>query len=123
MNKINFKTKILNFITFGYVRKKGKKISQENSEIIEISKDIEIDINKLILYLGGLENIGNVSSTITTLKVQFHNRDLINNNMIKNLGAKGIIVSENTITIVFGNWAQELQKQILSRKLKEKNEK
>lgn len=123
MNKTNFKTKILNFITFGYITRKAKQIVETNNEKIETSTDIGIDIDKLISYLGGLKNIVDVSATITTLKVKFLNRNLIDNDMIKNLGAKGIIIGESTATIVFGNWAKELEKQILNRKTRNNHEK
>lgn len=111
--KIKFKTKLINFFTFGYIKRKAKKISLESSASIQTSNDVGIDANMLIKLLGGLNNITEITSTITTLKVRFINKELIQNSKIKELGAKGIIVSDTTANIVLGNWSQEVCRQML----------
>ncbi|MGL5630230.1 MAG: hypothetical protein ACRDCG_00470 [Mycoplasmoidaceae bacterium] len=120
-NKIDWKIQILNFFTFGYIKRKALKISKEINQDIQVSNEVSIDVNQLINFLGGIDNIKDVRSTITTLKINFINKQIIKQDEIKKIGAKGIIISDNNIVMSFGYWAKELMKQILDIKSKRDN--
>ncbi|MGL4768685.1 MAG: hypothetical protein ACRCW6_00470 [Mycoplasmoidaceae bacterium] len=120
-NKIDWKIQILNFFTFGYIKRKALKISREINQDIQVSNEVSIDVNQLINFLGGIDNIKDVRSTITTLKINFINKQIIKQDEIKEIGAKGIIISDNNIVMSFGYWAKELMKQILDIKSKRDN--
>ena len=54
-------------------------------------KDFSIEINKLIQYLGGKENIIDSQINLSRLKVTLKDMSLVNKEGIQKLGAKGIV--------------------------------
>ncbi len=74
--------------------------------------DFKIEINKLIEYLGGRDNIldyeFNESRFIVTLK----DVEKVNKENIQKLGAKGIVEIENQLKIILGDDAKQLKKYI-----------
>ena len=79
-------------------------------------KDFKIEINKLVSYLGGKDNIidyeVNKSRFIVTLK----NVDIVNKDAIQKLGARGIVEIDNQLKIILGDSAHQLKKHIDSLK-------
>lgn len=75
-------------------------------------KDVKLDMNKLVEYLGGKNNIidseFNMSRFIVTLK----DISLANKDAIINLGAKGIVELENQLKIILGPGSKQLKKYI-----------
>lgn len=75
-------------------------------------KDLKLDMNKLVEYLGGKENIieneVNLSRFIVTLK----DIDKVNKDAIINLGAKGIVEMDNQLKIILGPNSKQLKKYI-----------
>lgn len=75
-------------------------------------KDFKIEINKLVSYLGGKENIidyeVNKSRFIVTLK----NVDIVNKEGIQKMGARGIVEIDNQLKIVLGENANILKRHI-----------
>lgn len=76
------------------------------------SKNIHVEMNKLIDYLGGSDNIieseMNMSRFIVTLK----DISKVNKEGIQKLGAKGIVEIDNQLKIVLGNDCKQLKKYI-----------
>jgi phosphotransferase system IIB component len=75
-------------------------------------KDFKIEINKLVSYLGGKDNIisyeVNKSRFIVTLK----NVDIVNKDGIQKMGARGIVEIDNQLKIILGDNANLLKKHI-----------
>ena len=76
------------------------------------NKDFKLDANKLIVLLGGKENIisyeFNKSRFIVTLKdVEKANKD-----GIQKLGAQGIVEIDNQLKIILGSSNKQLKKYI-----------
>lgn len=68
------------------------------------SKNLEcpIDLDRLITDLGGIENIVDVETTPSTLKVTLKDQSELPIDDIKALGASGIVQGADTLTMIFG---------------------
>ncbi len=75
-------------------------------------KDFNIKINKLIEYLGGKDNILDVESNLSRLKVTVRDVSIVNKDGIQKLGAKGIVEIDNQLKIIYGPNAKQLKKYI-----------
>ena len=75
-------------------------------------KDFNIKINKLIEYLGGKDNILDVESNLSRLKVTVRDVNIVNKDGIQKLGAKGIVEVDNQLKIIYGPNAKQLKKYI-----------
>lgn len=80
-------------------------------------KDFSIETNKLVEYLGGKDNIIDIESNISRLKVTLKNVELANKEAIQKLGAQGIVEINNQLKIIFGQDARILKKCIKEMKL------
>lgn len=79
--------------------------------VIKMSrKDFHIEINKLIQYLGGKDNIVDVQINLSRLKVEVKDVSLVNKEGIQKLGAKGIVEIDNQLKIIFGPNSKQLKK-------------
>ena len=75
-------------------------------------KDFGAEVNKLIQYLGGKDNIINAEYNMSRFKVILKDITLVNKEGITALGAKGIVEIDNTLKIIFGKDAKQLKKYI-----------
>ncbi len=75
-------------------------------------KDFQFEVNKLVTYLGGKDNIihyeVNKSRFIVTLK----DVSIVNKDAIQKLGAQGIVEIDNQLKIILGEGAHQLKKHI-----------
>lgn len=75
-------------------------------------KDFRLEANKLVVYLGGKDNIityeFNKSRFIVTLK----DVTLANKEGIQRLGAQGIVEIDNQLKIILGENAKQIKKHI-----------
>ena len=78
--------------------------------IIKIKrKDFHIEINKLIQYLGGLDNIIDSQINLSRLKVTLKDTSIVNKEGIQKLGAKGIVEIDNELKIILGPNSKQLK--------------
>lgn len=114
------KLKLFYIYTFGigyYIaKKKAKQRSKTINNNIKVMRHLDFNIEDLILALGGINNIKNVNSTISNLKVCLNNIENINIDLIKKLGAIGTIKNLDSITILFGDNSQYIA-ELLNQKL------
>lgn len=75
-------------------------------------KDFSSEVNKLIKYLGGKDNIINAECNMSRFKVILKDTTLVNKDGIQKLGAKGIVEIENQIKIIFDKDAKQLKECI-----------
>lgn len=81
--------------------------------IVKIRKaDFHIEINKLIQYLGGKDNIIDAQMNLSRLKVTVKDTSLVNKEGIQKLGAKGIVEIDNQLKIILGPESKQLKKYI-----------
>ena len=72
-------------------------------------KDFSSEVNKLIKYLGGKDNIINAECNMSRFKVILKDMSLVDKAGIQKLGAKGIVEIDNQLKIVFGRDAKKLK--------------
>ncbi len=80
------------------------------------SKNFDEDMNKLIKYLGGKDNIIDCEVSMSRFKVTLKDVSLANKEGIQKLGAKGIVEIDNQLKIVFDKNARALKKYIKDMK-------
>lgn len=79
-------------------------------------KNFSLEINKLIQYLGGKENIIDVEINLSRLKVTLKDVSVVDKDGIQKLGAKGIVEIDNQLKIIFGPNSKQLKKYIIDLK-------
>lgn len=75
-------------------------------------KDVQIDLNKLVDYLGGKGNIVNTETSLSRFKVTLKDVSLADKEAIQKLGAKGIVEIDNQLKIILGPDSKQLKKYI-----------
>lgn len=78
--------------------------------IIKLNKkDFSSEVNKLIKYLGGKDNIINAECNMSRFKVILKDVSKVDKASIQKLGAKGIVEIDNQLKIIFGKDAKQLK--------------
>lgn len=81
--------------------------------IIKINKkDVKLDMNKLVEYLGGKDNILDTEVNLSRFIVTLENVDKVDKDSIVSLGAKGIVEMDNQLKIILGPDSKQLKKYI-----------
>ena len=75
-------------------------------------KDARIEMNKLVGYLGGKNNIKDVEVNKSRCKIDLVDISRVNKEGIQKLGAQGIVEINNTLKIILGKDARTLKKYI-----------
>ncbi len=75
-------------------------------------KDFSSEVNKLIKYLGGKDNIINAECNMSRFKVILKDITKVDKPSIQKLGAKGIVEIDNQLKIIFGKDAKQLKEYI-----------
>ena len=75
-------------------------------------KDAHLEINKLVEYLGGRDNIVSMDYTLSRFIVTLRDVEKANKEAIQKLGAKGIVEIDNQLKIILGNNSKQLKKYI-----------
>ena len=81
-------------------------------------KNFNMEINKLVQYLGGKDNILDTEVNMSRFKVTLKDVSIVDKNAIEKLGAKGIVEIDNQLKIIFGTDAVKLKKYISDMKHK-----
>lgn len=74
------------------------------------NKDFKLEINKLVEYLGGKDNILDTEVELSRFKVTLKDVTKANKEGIMKLGAKGVVEIEDQLKIIFGKDAKKLKK-------------
>ena len=75
-------------------------------------KDFKIEVNKLVDYLGGKDNILNYEVNKSRFMVTLKDISIVNKEGIQKLGAQGMVEIDNQLKIIMGTNASGLKKQI-----------
>jgi len=75
-------------------------------------KDFSSEVNKLIKYLGGKENIINAEYNMSRFKVILKDTSIVDKAGIQKLGAKGIVEIDNQLKIIVDKNAKQLKEYI-----------
>lgn len=77
-----------------------------------LKKDAHLEVNKLVEYLGGIDNIVDKKVNLSRFIVTLRDVSLANKEEIQKLGAKGIVEIDNQLKIILGNNCRQLKKYI-----------
>lgn len=81
--------------------------------VIKINKkDVNLEMNKLVEYLGGKENILDTEINLSRFIVTLNDTSKVNKDAIVDLGAKGIVELDNQLKIILGPKSKQLKKYI-----------
>ena len=75
-------------------------------------KNFNLEVNKLVGYLGGKDNILDTEVNMSRFKVTLKDVSIVDKEGIQKLGAKGIVEIDNQLKIIFGPDARALKKYI-----------
>ncbi len=75
-------------------------------------KDLKLELNKLVEYLGGKENIVETEVEMSRFKVTLKDISKANKEGIMKLGAKGVVEIDDQLKIILGSNARQLKKYI-----------
>lgn len=75
-------------------------------------KDFKLELNKLVEYLGGKDNIGNYEYNKSRFMVEVKDLNKVNKEGIQKLGAQGIVEIDNQLKIILGDNASEFNKYV-----------
>lgn len=79
-------------------------------------KDVKLDMNKLVEYLGGKDNIIDSETHLSRFIVTLKDISIVNKDGIVGLGAKGIVELDNQLKIILGPNSKQLKKYIEAMK-------
>ena len=77
-----------------------------------MKKDAHLELNKLVEYLGGKDNILSTETSLSRFKVTLKDVSKANKDAITKLGAKGIVEIGNELKIILGPNSKQLKKYI-----------
>ena len=75
-------------------------------------KDFKINSNKLVMYLGGIDNILEYEYNKSRFIVNLKDVTKVNKEGIQKMGAQGIVEIDNQLKIILGENAKNLKKHI-----------
>ena len=75
-------------------------------------KDLKMELNKLVDYLGGKDNIIETEAEMSRFKVTLRDVSKADKDGIMKLGAKGVVEIDDQLKIILGNNARQLKKYI-----------
>ena len=75
-------------------------------------KDFKLEANKLIILLGGKENIINYEFNKSRFIVDLKDVSKANKEGIQKMGAQGIVEIDNQLKIILGSEAKQIKKYI-----------
>ena len=76
------------------------------------SKDVKLDMNKLVEYLGGKDNIVSSEVNLSRFLVKLKDVSKADKESIIKLGAKGIVELDEELKIILGKDSKQLKKYI-----------
>lgn len=71
-----------------------------------------VDLDRLFVALGGKENIRSSEANGSKVVFNLHNTKIIVQEDLKALGASGIVVSKDKVTVIFGKSSEALVNEI-----------
>lgn len=106
---------LLQIVTLGLIWIYWKKQLRQyqNPNTLSVNETISFAINDLCDAMGTIENINDVIATHTKVKLIYQDRTKIDQVAIRNLnGVSGVFLNDQGLTIIVGNQAQTVAKQI-----------
>ena len=90
----------------------GREEESEDEASITIAAEEGTLSGKIVYALGGADNISNLDACITRLRVSLVDVNLVQSQVLKALGAAGVVVVGNGIQAIFGTKSENLKTDI-----------
>ncbi len=71
---------------------------------------------KLLAYLGGFENLNTIDACATRLRISVNDRELVHDDLLKELGAAGVSGKDKNLQVIFGGEADLLKSELRDMK-------
>ena len=112
--KKSWKYIILNILTFGHLGRKvkAKLKANETKNTTLLSNNLCLINTKQIFMIFKKENIVSASASISSLVIEVKDKTLVNVANIHKITKKGVSINGNTYTIIVGQGAVQLAKDI-----------
>ena len=85
------------------LHQKAKKVSQQVNTRLMYSKKYKFNINKFVDDVGGIDNIVSASSTLSSLRLELKDINLVNPDLKLKYQINGLTKSSKSIILVFGD--------------------
>ena len=106
------KTKIYYILTLGIgyliAKNKAKKIANSVNSNLTVSEKVPFEVSEILNAIGGIGNYVSHSATINSIKFEVKDTSLIDRNKIKQMGAKGTMLNEDSVSCLFGDYSKKL---------------
>ncbi|GMK43070.1 putative PTS system glucosamine-specific EIICBA component [Paenibacillus glycanilyticus] len=87
---------------------------EEGSQLDEWAGDIPYRAPLILQAIGGKDNIVQMESCITRLRLKVSNEKLLDNNALRNLGAAGVLrLGGGNVQVVFGTYSELIRAEML----------
>lgn len=93
--------------------KNSIETNKSSVENLKVSNKFGFDISLLIEALGNAGNITSVEASLSSLKVMVKDKQLVNQEKIKSLGAKGLMISGQKVSIIFGDNSNAVKEALM----------
>lgn len=67
-----------------------------------------MDIEALLTAVGGRENIRTIEDELTRIRLGVNDRNFIDEQAIRNLGAHGVVIQKEAVQLILGREAVEI---------------
>lgn len=94
------------------LNKKAAKVEKQDKEASLEVLEIKDLAEKVLLALGGKENIKNLDACITRLRISVNDLNKVDREQIIDLGAKGVFEKGSNIQAVFGSTSSQIKEKI-----------
>lgn len=103
----------------GYLiaKRKAKKIVTNVNTELTISEKIPFEVTEIIEAIGGVQNYISNTASLNSIKFKVKNIELVDKERIKKMGAKGVMMSDENVTCLFGDYSKKLSTLINESKL------
>lgn len=99
-------------IGYFIARKKAIEKSKTVNTKLTTTEKIPFEVENIINAIGGKTNYVSNNATINSIKIVLKDVSLVDKDAIKKMGAKGIMMGQNDITCLFGDYSKKLSEQI-----------
>lgn len=103
-------------ITYLIAKKRAKKKLATYNTQLTISNKIPFELTSFYKAIGNKQNLIESKATINSIKLVVKDINLVDQALLKQLGAKGVLVANDQITCLMGDYAKTLDELIRNDK-------
>jgi phosphotransferase system IIB component len=86
------------------------------AKVLKNKKPKEVTLKDIPIDLGGIDNIKESQSQGSKVRFFVENDDLVKVNVLKELGASGVIQATGKVTVILGKFSDEISRIVNEKK-------